>query len=726
MDVTSNERLKAGIRHHQAGRLAEAEQIYREILQLRPNDPEALHLFGVLTGQRGKTDAAIELVRRAIGVKPRFAEAYRNLGTLLSEKGGFKEAGEAFQTLLQEWPTDCPSHGELGAKFAGNEYFQQAVSAFWKAIEIRPDFAEAHHDLGSILGILNRLDEAIAAQSKAIALKPGLAEAHYSLGILLSRKGRTDEALAAYRRAAELKPDFADACVNVGNVLRQCGRWEEAIAAYQQAIRVKPDFATAYFNLGQTLSGAGRLAESLPAFGGALRAKPDYVEAHVRMAVVLAHLQRFGEARAAQARAAELAPHSAGPLEALGEIMLREHRAASAAEQFRKALEIDPKHYPALNSLGNALVSQGKFEEAASCFRRFLEQCPESEVGIGYANLASTGRVAADRKEHQRLMAVLREPNSPVDNRVAAGFALGKFFDDAGRFDEAFACYAQANSLWKEIRAAAGDRYRPELVRCNVDHLIAEFDRDFFENRRGHGERSELPVFIVGMPRSGTTLVHQIAASHPRVHGLGERTDVYEIAKTLEGNDAALRSNADAVRAAAKEYVGRLGAIGGGASRVIDKAPNNVNWLGLISLLFPGARVICCRREARDTCLSCYFQWFSQGNIFSFDLAHCGMEYLQVDRLMDHWLGALPLRMLEVRYESLVTDLEGQSRRLIDFLGLPWHPACLEFDRAQTTVLTASMWQVRQPIYRSSVGRWRQYQTHLGPLMEVLGVTAGE
>jgi tetratricopeptide (TPR) repeat protein len=725
MEVKSNERLKAGIRHHQAGRLSEAEQIYREILQLRPNDPEALHLFGVLTGQRGKTDAAIDLVRRAIGVKPRFAEAYRNLGSLLSEKGGFKEAGEAFQTLLQEWPTDCPSHRELGAKFAGNEHFQQAVSAFWKAIEIRPDFAEAHHDLGSILGILNRLDEAIAAQSKAIALKPGLAEAHYSLGILLSRKGRTDEALAAYRRAAELKPDFADACVNVGNVLRQCGRWEEAIAAYQQAIRVKPDFATAYFNLGQTLSGAGRLAESLPAFGGALRAKPDYVEAHVRMAVVLAHLQRFGEARAAQARAAELAPRSAAPLEALGEIMLREHRAASAAEQFRKALEIDPKHYPALNSLGNALVSQGKFEEAASCFRRFVEQCPESEVGIGYANLASTGRVAADRKEHQRLMAVLREPNSPVDNRVAAGFALGKFFDDAGRFDEAFACYAQANSLWKEIRAAAGDRYRPDLVRRNVDHLIAEFDRDFFENRRGYGEPSERPVFIVGMPRSGTTLVHQIAASHPQVHGLGERTDVYEIAKTL-GNDAALRSNGDAVRAAAREHVGRLGAIGGGASRVIDKTPNNVNWLGLISLLFPGARVICCRREARDTCLSCYFQWFSQGNIFSFDLAHCGMEYLQVDRLMDHWIGALPLRMLEVRYESLVADLEGQSRRLIDFLGLPWHPACVEFHRAQTTVLTASMWQVRQPIYRNSVGRWRQYQTHLGPLMEVLGVTAGE
>ncbi|MGD0390953.1 MAG: tetratricopeptide repeat protein [Tepidisphaeraceae bacterium] len=618
MAVTRDEKLKMGVRHHESGRLAEAEQVYREILQVHPNDPNGLHLMGVLAGQRGQTDAAIDLLRRAISVKPRFAEA------------------------------------------------------------------------------------------------------HCRLGNLLSQKGRTDEALAAYRRAAELKPDFAEAHVGIGDVMRQSGRWEEAIAAYQQAIRVKPDFAIAYFNVGETLSKAGRLAESLPAFASALRAKPDYVEVHIRMAVVLAHLGRFGEARAAQARAAELAPHSAAPLEALGEIMLREHRAANAAEQFRKALEIDCKQYTALNSLGNALLSEGKFDEAASCFRRFLEQCPESMLGIGYMNLASTGRLAAGGNEHQRLMAVLREPKSPADNRVAAGFALGKFFDDAGRFDEAFDCYSQANSLWKQIRAAAGDRYRPDSIRRNIDHLIAEFDRHFFQSRRDYGEPSELPVFIVGMPRSGTTLVHQIAASHPQVHGLGEQTDLYEIAKALKENRAASRSNADAVRAAAKEHVQRLRAIDGQASRIIDKTLSNVHWLGLISLLFPGARVICCRRDPRDTCLSCYFQWFSQGHAFSFDLAHCGMEYLQIDRLMDHWLGSLPLRMLEVQYETLVADFEGQCRRLIDFLGLPWHPACLEFHRAQTTVLTASIWQVRQPIYHSSVGRWRQYQPHLGPLMEVL------
>jgi tetratricopeptide (TPR) repeat protein len=617
--VASNDRLTAAIAHHQAGRFAQAEEIYRQILRRKPNDPNALHLLGVLTGQQGRTDAAIELIRQAIRANSRFAEAYRNLGSLLAEKGGFNEAGAAYQRALQIWPVDSPAHRELGERFAANDDFRQAIAAFSKAIEIRPEFAEAHNDLGSILGMLNRLDDAIAAHARAVALKPDFAEAHYSLGNLLSRKGRAEEAVAACFRAVRLKPDFADAHLSVGNALQHCGRLDEAIAAYRQAIRIKPDFAVAHFNLGQ------------------------------------------------------------------------------------------------------ALLHQGEFDEAAACFERFLQLGPESAHGFGYWNLASTGRVTIDRKEYSRLSALLDEPDTPPDNRVAAGFALGKLLDDAGRFDEAFASYARANSLWDEIQIAIGQGYRPKLAHSQVDHLISAFDGRSFENRREFGEPSELPVFIVGMPRSGTTLVHQIAARHPQVHGVGERADIFELGKALYGNNPELQGSAKAAREAARAHLHRLGAMGRGAARVIDKTPANVYWLGLISVLFPGARVICCRRDARDTCLSCYFQWFSRGNAFSFNLPHCGTEYLEVNRLMDYWLGAAPLKILEMQYETLVGDLEGQSRRLIEFLGLPWDPACVEFHRAETAVLTASVWQVRQPIYQSSVGRWRHYQRHLGPLMDVLG-----
>ena len=402
--------------------------------------------------------------------------------------------------------------------------------------------------------------------------------------------------------------------------------------------------------------------------------------------------------------------------------MLREYRAADALEQFRAAFENDPKELGTLNYIGGALLSLGRFDEAAVYFRRFLEHCPESEFGLGYRNLVSTGRVVAAPKDYQRLRALLNDINLPADNRAAAGFALGKLFDDAGDFDEAFASYAEANSLCKQYRAAAGDRYQPDSVHSNIDRLIAAFDGKRFENGRNSGESSELPVFIVGMPRSGTTLVHQIVTSHPQVHGIGERTDIAEIAMAM--NASASWGDVHAVRAAAKRHLQRLRALNAVASRIIDKTPGNVHWLGLIALLFPNVRVICCRRDARDTCLSCYFQPFLQGQTFSFDLAHCGMEYLEIERLMNHWLGVLPLKMLEVQYEMLVTDPEGQSRRLIDFLGLPWDASCLQFHRADTAVLSASAWQVRQPIYQSSVGRWRHYERHLGSLVEALGAAA--
>jgi hypothetical protein len=270
----------------------------------------------------------------------------------------------------------------------------------------------------------------------------------------------------------------------------------------------------------------------------------------------------------------------------------------------------------------------------------------------------------------------------------------------------------------KEQRELTGERYDPDAFHGLVDHLIEIFTPEFLAKRRVRIEPSELPVFVVGMPRSGTTLVHQIAASHPRVYGAGELNHIGRIVKALDQSSA---WNVESLTQAAQLHLERLQSLDADALRVVDKMPNNLHHLGVISMLFPSARVVLCRRDPRDTCLSCYFQGFAHGNIFSFDLVHCGHYHQENDRLRAQWLRTLPLKMLEVQYEDVVADLEGQSRRLIDFLGLPWDSACLEFHRAQTTVLTSSIWQVRQPIYQKSVGRWRHYKRHLRPLFEALG-----
>jgi tetratricopeptide (TPR) repeat protein len=719
--MASNVRLNDGIRHHQAGRLVEAERVYRQILRERPDDAEALHAFGVLEGQQGKTDEAIELIRRTVQLKPGLASAWRNLGAYLSEKGKFREAAMASQEALQINRLDGDPHREPAKQFASNEYLQEAMTTFREAIRLKPDLAEAHNDLANLLAIHNRTEEAIAAHSRAIALAPNYAEAHYGLGNLLSRKGQMEDALAELEKAAKLKPRFAEAHMNMGNVLRQLGRTDKAVAAYRRAIAVRPNFAVAYLNMGQALSAAGRLEEAMAAFAEAIRVKPDYLKAHLRMAIAMAKRKRFGEAREAQARAAALAPGSASVFETLGAILVLEQRAEEAEPYLRRALEIDPNLEAAWHGLGNALQALGRFDESSACFRRSMELSPDYAAGFGYRNLSYSGPVKVDEAEIQKLGAMLDGTDSPADNRVAAGFGLGRILDDAGRYDEAFAALEKANALCKKIRATGGQVYDPEAERRMNDHTIATFDRSYIEKREGWGERSELPVFVVGMPRSGTTLIHQIAAQHPQVHGAGERSDILQIGHSLKSLD-----DREAVSSAARRYLESIRGLSSTASRVVDKMPTNIKVLGLISVLFPDAPVILCRRDARDTCLSCYFQWFSAGNTFAYDLAHCGIEHNETDRLAKHWLTVSPLKILEVHYEKLVADLEGGSRRIIDFLGLPWDPACLEFYRAETTVLTASVWQVRQPIYQSSVGRWRHYERHLGPLMEVLGKLKAE
>ncbi len=296
--------------------------------------------------------------------------------------------------------------------------------------------------------------------------------------------------------------------------------------------------------------------------------------------------------------------------------------------------------------------------------------------------------------------------------------------DDLGRYDEAFVRFIEANALVKQLRALAGDRYDPAIMHHLVDEPIETYRPSFFEERRDWGDPSEIPVFVVGMPRSGTTLVQQIAASHPQVHGAGELRGIGILAQSLGETDvksAALGWKPEPIRKAAQQHLRHLREMNATASRIVDKMPGNILQLGFIAVLFPRARVILCRRDAHDNCLSCFFQSFGAGNTFSFDLAHCGHWYKEVDRLAAHWLGVLPLKMMEIQYEEMVADLEGQSRRLIEFLGLPWDPACLEFYRTQNAVLTSSVWQVRQPIYTRSVGRWRHYEKHLGPLLEALG-----
>jgi tetratricopeptide (TPR) repeat protein len=673
--------LAFAVQHHQAGRLGEAENYYRQVLALQPDHADALHMLGVVAGQMGRPDAAVELIRRALAVNHNLPKAHSNLGNYLRQMG------------------------QLDA----------AIDACRDAIALRADYPEAYNNLGNALREKGEMDGAIAAYGQAIAFRSNYAEAHNNLGNALRENGRVDEAIAAIRRAIAINPKFPGAYSNLGNALKDKGEVDDAIAAYRQEIALRPGSAMALLNLGQLFRERGRPGEALSAFQQAAQCEPGNSDAHNCVASVLAELQRFDEAKIALDRAAALAPDSARTHEARGAILWRSGHGAEAVESFRRALEIAPESMSVWIDLGNALRQIGRFSEAADCFRHILALRPDAVGALGL--MASVGE-KGDAGEISRLAASVDDPRTAIGDRAALGFALGKMLDDADRFDEAFARYAEANSRTLEMRQANGERYDGEAFSRRVDESVAMFTRDFFLRVRGWGETSELPVFIVGMPRSGTSLVEQIAASHPDVFGAGELRDIGDLAKSLNLSQCETGS----VKDAACKQLNRLRGLGGSALRVIDKMPSNVEHLGLIATLFPSARIIICRRDARDTCLSCFFQQFSTGNLFSFDLGQCGRHHVETDRLIAHWVKVLPLQMLEMQYEELVADLEGQSRRIIDFLGLPWNAACLDFHRTERTVMTSSDWQVRQPIYTRSVGRWRNYEGHLGPLVDALGM----
>jgi tetratricopeptide (TPR) repeat protein len=689
--MTPDQAIQIADQHHRSGRPAEARMICRQLLAQQPNHPDALHLLGILSAQAGELDAAVELIGRALQLRPDFPQAWGNLGCILVNQGKLDEA----------------------------------IAAYSRVVQLRPSDAAAHYGLAMVLREHGRLDEAITAFSRASQLKPEDAETHLNLGMALRSKGRLDEAIAAYAKAIALKPDFADAYNNLGNALRDKEQLDEAIAQYAKALELKPDDATTHLNLAHAFREKAQFTEAMTAYERALKLKPDYAEAHSQMGVTLASLERFDEALLAHRRALALRPDDAHVHEALGATLVLKRDMTAAIDSFRRALTLAPDLAVAWNGLGAASLALGRLDDATVACRRALEISQNQK--LFHKNLLSMmGRKTADPATMQRLTGLLDQPGLPVQERISAAFALGKSLDEADRFDEAFACYAQGNSLFKQWRAEAGERFDGESLHRMVDQKIESFTSSFFSDRRGWGDTSELPVFIVGMPRSGTTLVEQIAASHPAVFGADELPDIALLARALAKDDPKApmqRWDAQAIAQAAEAYLEHLRSLGGAAARVTDKMPGNVFHLGLIAVLLPRARVIFCRRDPRDTCLSCYFQWFPSSRLlYTYDLADCGRQYLETERLTAHWLKVLPLRMLEIHYEEMVANQEGQSRRLIEFLGLPWDPACLQFHQTQRAVVTASVWQVRQPIYTRSVGRWRNYERHLGPLLDVLNL----
>ena len=484
------------------------------------------------------------------------------------------------------------------------------------------------------------------------------------------------EAAPFYEEAIKFDPSHAEALSNLGVSLSYLGRYEEAEQCFRGAIEIKPNFPNPYCNLGVLLRQRSYLVDSEAFLRRALKLKPNYVDARINLGLTLVFQGRLRDARASFAKVLKTAPRNVIALFGMGQIAAAEGRFEEAESTYRRIIELNPK----MTNAWAALVGTRKMTDADGEWLKNAEQIAASEI-------------------HPMEEANLR-------------FAIGKYCDDVHDFSRAFENFKRGNEL---LKTAAEEYDRKERSRF-IDESIRVYSRDAISTIGAGGSSSEKPVFVVGMPRSGTSLAEQIIASHPAAYGAGE-LDFWAALMTKDKGQAQPMLGEPARAKAAEDYLRILDGFSGSATRVIDKAPVNSDFLGLIYSVFPDARVIYMQRDPIDTCLSCYFQQFLTGINFALDLSDLVHYYREHQRLMSHWRAVLPPGfILDVPYEELVSDQETWSRKILDFIGLEWDPRVLEFHTNKRQVTSASAWQVRQRIYKSSVARWRNYEKFIGPL----------
>lgn len=686
-----NEALKLATKLYSNGRLDQAQNVISQIVKARPKHPDARNLLGVILQAKGDDAGAVEQIKKAIEIRGDIAQYHSNLGEIERQRGNADKATYALR----------------------------------KAIGIDPNYSQAYNNMGIIYYDKKEFDEAAKSYEKALDLNEGYPEAHNNLGNAYRALDRGEEALEHYERAIMLKENYAEAYNNMATVLRDKDLKEEAEHAYKRAIQLKPDYTEAFNNLASFYIQEKNTDEALRILGEGLKVDDKNVPILVNVARVQLEKNNYEAAEMACKIALQQDPGSAEAECVYGQICHDLDQYDEALGHFEKAIQLNPDYGEANNHYGIALKSVGRLDDAKKQFERTLER---NEKAFGaYSNLADLQKFTPKTKLLKKMEKLMKEAEDPDTERyMALHFALGKAYDDSGQYDKAFSHFSRGTKL----KRAKLD-YKEDDTKAFFEDIKAIFTKDIFgKDRPFEGLETEKPVFVLGMPRSGSTLTEQIISSHPQAFGAGE-------IKTLARSIGALRSkfpnvprypamvgkmNVNHYKLIGELYLEYIDKVGGDALRVTDKMLSNYYFVGLLNLIFPKAKVINIVRNPVDTCLSAYTKLFKDDMPHSYDLGEMGRYYMMYEDIIAHWNKVLPKGyMMQVNYEDVVNDTEGKAKELIDFVGLPWDDACVNFHKSKRPIKTASVVQVRKPVYKTSVERWKNYGAkNLQPLLDAL------
>jgi tetratricopeptide (TPR) repeat protein len=658
---------------------SEALNIARDTSRRFPDDVEGMGVLGACLRANAEINEGLEVLNRAIELNPDYAEALINRGLLRLSQENKTEALADLEVahrlkphIKQIWDL------VISLKMEAQEY-SDAILILINMIEIDPEDEKRLATLALCYQHLKDFDAAIKAYNKALAIKPDYAEAHINLGSALEEQGKLEEAIEAYNKALAIKPDYAEAYNNMGVTLKEQGKLEEAIEAYNKALAIKPDYADAYNNIGVTLKERGKLEEAIEAYNKALAIKPDYAEAYYNM----------------------------------GNALQEQGKLEEAIEAYKKTLAIKPDYAEAYYNMGNALQEQDKLDEAVEAYNKALAIKPD--YADAHRHLSLLTKYSSDTAQISEVEALLQQHDIGDSDRCNLLYTNAKMQEDLGDLSAAYAS------------CVAGGGLRQKLLKYEFkqdEHLFDQIKRTapkFKDVARSaaSGTITHTPIFILGMPRSGTTLVEQIVSSHTEVTGAGELDYVSQFGTKLVAG--LTTPTLEAVSEFRERYLTELAKRAEGQAFATDKMPQNFTYIALICAAFPEAKIVHVKRNAEATCWSNFKHYFTSKYLgYSYSLRDTVAYYGLYKDLMHFWSQSYSERIYNLDYDKLTEDQEPETRRLIEYLGLNWEEACLAPQNNKRSVRTASQQQVRKKVYKGSSQAWRKYEPLLGGAFDEL------
>jgi tetratricopeptide (TPR) repeat protein len=630
----------------------------------------------------------------------------------------FEMAADLCQDALAQEPRDDKIRVLLGTVLVRQNKFAEAEKELRQVVARHPQIPKAQRELANALIAQGKGDEAIGCYKRVIELTPDNPAAHRDLAMAYKTLGRREEAEKALDESFELDPERRELVMAAQH--QQDGEFGKAEAICRNILRRDPRNVNATRMLGTLARDLGKPRLAARMFRNAVNLAPDFFGARMDLAKALIEIEELDDCEGVLQEAIRQKPELPHPYSLLGNLYTKQGRFEEAVEVYKVALDKQPNHGPSLAAMGHALKTIGRQEESIDTYRDCITRHPE--FGEAYWALANLKTFRFSEDEVATMEKYVDDEKLPDETRVNFNYSLGKSYEDQGDYDQAFARYDKGNQLRRPH-----ENYDPVQTEMVHDQIIETITPEFLEANREHGCPAPDPIFIVGLPRSGSTLIEQILASHSHVDGTLELPDLPRIIKAIneqrpqgEGYPQALRHYGPELAKLGEQYLEWTERHRKGAPRFTDKMPNNFASIGLIAAILPNAKVVNARRHPLDSCMGCYKQLFYKGQSFTYDLVELGEYYLEYQRMMDYWHDLVPHMVLDVQYEEMVSDQENQTRRLVEHCDLPWEDGVLRFYETDRAVITASSEQVRQPIYSRSVNSWRRFEKHLEPLIEVL------